>query len=409
MIGVTTSIVLDTRVQRADETYAVKLRITYKRQQKYYPIGIWLNEEAWQRTQQDNPRKGYKENKLYFNEIEKRAIDIIKQLHPFSFSGFKRKFNQDSQQQLDTVELFNEYIKKMKDEERFGSAASYSDALTSIQKFLATQKRKKLMVWDITPEWLQGYEDWMKAQKRASSTIGIYLRSLRTIVNIAIENGSISREDYPFGKRKYQIPASQNVKKALTLSDIKKIVEYEPRSRFQERARDIWLLSYLCNGINFKDLALLQNKNLAGNKVIFIRSKTENSTKQELKPVTIIQTEEIKNIIAKWRADTKDPDDFVFPFISHNDPPEQRHNKIKNITKKINKHMKNIGEVLKLEMKITTYTARHSFATVLKRSGAPIEFISESLGHKDLKTTENYLDSFEDDVKEAYQRKLLDF
>jgi len=51
----------------------------------------------------------------------------------------------------------------------------------------------------------------------------------------------------------------------------------------------------------------------------------------------------------------------------------------------------------------------NTFATVLKRSGAPIEFISESLGHKDLKTTENYLDSFEDDVKETYQKQLLNF
>ena len=71
--------------------------------------------------------------------------------------------------------------------------------------------------------------------------------------------------------------------------------------------------------------------------------------------------------------------------------------------------MKIIGKKLELELKLTTYTARHSFATVLKRSGAPIEFISESLGHKDLGTTENYLDSFENEIKEQYQRKLLNF
>ena len=71
--------------------------------------------------------------------------------------------------------------------------------------------------------------------------------------------------------------------------------------------------------------------------------------------------------------------------------------------------MKRIGEKLELDLKLTTYSARHSFATVLKRSGAPVEFISESLGHKDLRTTENYLDSFEDEVKEQYQRQLLNF
>ena len=82
--------------------------------------------------------------------------------------------------------------------------------------------------------------------------------------------------------------------------------------------------------------------------------------------------------------------------------------KIKQATKTINKYCKRIGEELEIETKITTYTARHSFATVLKRAGAPIEFISESLGHKDLKTTENYLDSFENETRQVYQRKLLD-
>jgi site-specific recombinase XerD len=71
--------------------------------------------------------------------------------------------------------------------------------------------------------------------------------------------------------------------------------------------------------------------------------------------------------------------------------------------------MKKIGTILGFDTKLTTYSARHSFATVLKRSGAPIEFISESLGHKDLKTTENYLDSFEDEMKESFQKQLLNF
>ncbi len=71
--------------------------------------------------------------------------------------------------------------------------------------------------------------------------------------------------------------------------------------------------------------------------------------------------------------------------------------------------MKRIGAELGFEAKVTTYVARHSFATVLKRSGASVEFIRESLGHKDLKTTQNYLDSFEHSVKENFQKQLLNF
>ena len=71
--------------------------------------------------------------------------------------------------------------------------------------------------------------------------------------------------------------------------------------------------------------------------------------------------------------------------------------------------MKRIGKGLGIDSKLTTYSARHSFATVLKRSGAPIEFISESLGHADLRTTETYLGSFEDSTRESFQKQLLNF
>ncbi len=71
--------------------------------------------------------------------------------------------------------------------------------------------------------------------------------------------------------------------------------------------------------------------------------------------------------------------------------------------------MNQIGETLGIESKITTYSARHSFETMLKRGGAPLEFISESLGHLDLKTTESYPDSFEDETKEKYANILTDF
>lgn len=84
-------------------------------------------------------------------------------------------------------------------------------------------------------------------------------------------------------------------------------------------------------------------------------------------------------------------------------------NKTKDITKRINKYMKRIGAALGIEIDLKTYSARHSFATILKRSGASTEFIGESLGHKNNKTTENYLDSFEDEMKANFQNKLLEF
>jgi len=118
---------------------------------------------------------------------------------------------------------------------------------------------------------------------------------------------------------------------------------------------------------------------------------------------------EIKSIIDKWGDKKQSPETYVFGIINKKDTPEKQNNKIQQAIKTVNKYMKKIGEELKLPIKVTTYVARHSYATVLKRSGAPIAFISESLGHKDLKTTESYLDSFEDDTKMEYQKQLLNF
>jgi integrase len=409
MIGVTTAIVQDTRVKRTDGTYAIKLRITYNREQKYYPVNVHLSPEDWQRTQSEKPRNEFKEHKLYFNKIEQRAIEIIKELSPFSFEGFEKKFDQRTDRAKDVLTYLDAYIKQLEKEERSGTADSYQCAYNSFTKYIKTKNRKKLSFGDITPEWLAEYEKWMLDAEKSMTTIGIYLRSLRTITNIAIEDGLLAREFYPFGKRKYQIPSGRNIKKALTLTDIKGIVNYKPTTQAEERGRDLWLFSYLCNGANVKDIARLQYKNIDHSMIQFVRAKTERTTKQDLKPIMVSLLPEVKHIIEKWGVKPAKPDTYVFGLLEKSDNSEKELAKVRQATKTINKYMKRIGEHLGININLTTYTARHSFATVLKRSGAPTEFISESLGHKDLRTTENYLDSFEDSVKESFQRQLLNF
>jgi len=406
MSNATSAIILEKRKVLKDGKFSVKLRITYLREQKYFPIGISLTLEEWERTLQSNPRKDAKDLKIYFNEIEKRAISVIKELVPFSFSEFERKFNQKSAIQKDVFVRLQAYEEKLKNENRFNSAGGYHTTFKSIQKFVG---KSKLDLTDITPEWLLKYEKWMLQNDNSLTTIGIYIRNLRTIINLAIEDGDLNRDYYPFGKRKYQIPSGQNIKKAITIQEIKKIIDYKPLTKAEEKARDMWIFSYLCNGANITDIAKLQYKNISKTNLTFIRTKTARSTKTNQKNISIVILPEIKEIIKKWGTKPIKPDVFIFGFINNTDTPERCNIKIKQATKTINKYMVRIGIKLEIDIKLTTYSARHSFATVLKRSGAPIEFISESLGHKDKKTTENYLDSFEDHTKLEYQKKLLDF
>ncbi len=410
MIRVTTATILDKRIQKNDGTYAVKLRVTFNREQKYYPLGKFLTPEQWNELQEEQPKiRELKRLKLHFAGIEKRAIGLIDDMENFSFPAFEKKFNDQPAVMNDVLDAIEKKKEKLAAAGSFNYAESYQSTHKSLTGFLNTMHRKKLKYSDITPEWLQQYEDWMRQNESSITTIGIYIRNLRTIINQAIEEGHFQKEFYPFGKRKYQIPHGKNVKKALTIEQIKMIVDHVPATEAAKKARDLWLFSYLCNGVNVTDIARLQYQNLSRKHITFIRAKTERSTKSNQKEIVIVRMPEIDALIDKWGVKPAKPSAYIFDLISSDDSHAVQFAKIKQATKTINKYMKRIGETFNFDLTLTTYTARHSFATVLKRSGAPIEFISESLGHKDLKTTENYLDSFEDDVRESYQKLLLNF
>ena len=410
MIGATTAVVHDTRVCKNDGTYAIKLRITYDREQKYFPLGKFLTKEDWEILKSGKHRKReLKELEVHLSAIESKAVKILDKMERFSFAEFLNLFNGKPQNKSSVLDALRERHNELTKKNRISTAVTMQYTIKSIEDYLKFVKRKTLAFSDITPEWLQSFEDWMDANKKSITTTGIYLRNLRTILNQAIENGLLPRENYPFSKNKYQIPSARNTKKALAIKDIKKFIEYYPKTDAEKRAKDLWTFSYLCNGVNIKDIARLKYKNLDSKRISFVRAKTERSTKANQKSIVVIRIPEINTIINKWGNKNIAPNDYVFPLLSEFDTPEQEYAKIQQATKTINKYTKRIGKELGFELSLTTYTARHSFATVLKRSGAPVAFISESLGHSSLRTTESYLDTFEDDTKESYQRKLLDF
>ncbi|MDX2190774.1 MAG: site-specific integrase [Bacteroidota bacterium] len=409
-MNATTAIILDKRIKTKNDTYAVKLRVTFNRKQQYYPLNFHLTLEDWDKAQLPNLRGDLKQMKLVCNKFEQKAVEIIRELPSFTFAAFEKRFlNNSHEEKADVFTYFEKYVSDLRKQDRIGTASSYNNALVSLKLFIDDKRRKILPFEHITVEFLNQYQSWMQNRGNSMTTVGIYLRSLRTILNQAIEKGHLKTEDYPFGIRKYQIPASRNIKKALTKADIKKIVEYIPKTEAEGRARDLWLFSYLCNGANIKDLALLKYKNIDNKSIQFIRSKTERSTKQDLKPILVMRIPKINELLDKYGAKPIQSNEYVFGLISDKDDSAKRKAKINQATKTINKYMKRIGKALDIELELTTYTARHSFATIMKRSGASTEMISESLGHKDKKTTDNYLDSFEDDVKTAFQHKLMEF
>jgi integrase len=409
MINATAAIVLDKRIVSKGNKFATKLRVTYNRQQKYYFLREHLTVKQWESIQGNRARGEFKKLGVYFKIMETRANDLIRDLHPFTFDIFEYRYFSRPVDHSNFLDIMQEYIDRLLEEERIGSARCYETALRSIKRFATNNKKKKIYFEDITVEWLNRYEKWMIGNGNSPSTVGIYTRNIRAIINVGIERRLLNRESYPFGRNKYIIPVSRNVKKALKLEEIKKIFDYEPITEAEEQAKDIWMFSYLCNGANIKDICLLRYKDIDEDSIQFIRAKTVNTRKSDIKPIRVLLLPEIKTIIRKWGGQTLDPNAYVFGFIKPDSTALYIDDRVHDITRLINKYMKRIGKKLELSQSCTTYTARHSFATVLKNKGISTEFISESLGHSSLSTTAHYLGSFEDETKLKNQKMLLDF
>jgi len=400
----TTSIFIDKYHPKADGLCAVSIRVTFERKKKYYPTPLSLTVEDFEKAMGDKPRNGFKVFALQMQAYEKRAADIIKELPDFTWLAFEKRYLSNRGAKDTIKSAFEEYVEALKQEKRIGTAVSYECAKNSLNSFTPN-----IRFADITPEFLRKYEKWMLDNDNSITTVGIYSRSLRTIFNNAITDGLITKDLYPFGKKKYEIPTANNIKKALTLKDIAAIYYYKPiKSTAAERMKDFWLFMYLCNGMNVKDLCLLKQKNIKDNILEFERAKTAR-TKRKIEPIRVPLTEDIKYIIKKWGTKAKDENEYLFPILSKGLSPERERQLIQQFTRLINDHMNNIASELGIEGDVTTYAARHSFATILQRSGASISFISEALGHTNVKTTQNYLAGFEDESKKEVTKALTAF
>ena len=383
---------------------SVSIRVTYDRQRKYFPTPISLTPADFDKVQVSKPRNEFKEFPLRLQVYEKKAAEIIDRLPVFTWTAFEKQYltNRAVKDQIDHA--FTIYAEELRKTGRIGTAVSYECARTSLNKFVPNLKFS-----DITPELLHRYEKWMLAQSNSITTVGIYLRSLRAIFNNALAEGLLTKEHYPFGKKRYEIPSGNNIKKALTLKDIGVIYKHkiEPGSTV-ERARDYWIFMYLCNGINVKDLCLLKYDNIKGDVLEFERAKTIR-TKRKVEPTRVTLTEHLEVIIKKWGNTNKEGSNYIFPVLGKGLSPARARQLIQQLTQLINSHMREIARVLEITKDVTTYAARHSFATVLQRSGVSTEFISEALGHSNVNTTKSYLAGFKDDHKKEISKALTAF
>ena len=354
---------LDTR-PKSNGLHNVKITVYHKAEKKFFATKIDLSKADFHQISESlkgnvNLRR---DDKIRVKEILREKLDEAQKIcenlgNRFSYFKFNELYT-DSKGKSDSLEfLFDQFISGKKGKGKIGTAISYTNAQHSILSF-----SPKATITDITISFLERYKSFMESEGKSRTTVGIYMRSLRTIFNKAINSGLVDKSDYPFGKGKF--------------------------------------------GINFKDIIYLRKSNLSKDQIVFKREKVK-----EKDPTFIYVeiTEELNKLIKRNRTHKIGKDPLLFDVISEDRSLEDQYKQLRQFIKTTNKYLKRVGEKLELSIPVSTYTARHSWATVAQRQGISVGEISEALGHASIKTTSAYLNGFAKEQRRRNAQKTADF
>jgi len=400
--------------------FPIFIRITEDRKSRYIKTGLYALEEDWDekdnlfRTKYRRAEEQYKipihddYNKILRKKLAE-AESVVSRLtlsdKLISSEQVKDEILKSKKLGKDSVLKYIDYIvEELKKQGKVGTSTCYKDLKRSLKAFLKILDKEDITFIEITPEFLKTYEADFRTRDVKDTGISFYFRSLRAVLNKAIAEGYCKREMYPFDKYKISKFDTHTSKRAIAKKDIEAIkkLKLEVGSSLFH-SRNIFLFSYYNRGINFSDIAMLTWENIRNNRLIYTRLKTG-------KPYNIQMLEPTLEILEYYKTHNyKGDDGYIFPILD-----KDRHGttvKIKNRIHKIlgetNEDLKKIGSKAKLDIPLTTYVARHTYATVMKRSGVSTSVISEALGHDSERTTQIYLDSFENDVLDEASKAIL--
>ena len=288
-------------------------------------------------------------------------------------------------------QYMNDYLKPfmnicIQDLEKRGkdkTAMNYRTTLSSFCRYCS----EDVLFSRINNSLIKGYEHWLKTKKVALNTISFYMRILRAVYNKAVEMG-LACQTFPF-KNVYtgiEKTVKRSIRKQALAQLYKLDLNDKPPLSF---ARDMFLFSFYSRGMSFIDLAFLKRENIVGEYIIYNRHKTGQSLTVKIEPC-------MQTIIDRY-AYSKD---FLFPIIKENQS-YQSALRIHNIRLKALSQMLHLGKLL------TSYVARHSWASIAKQNGIPIRIICEGMGHQNENTTRIYLASLEQSVVDKANAKLL--
>jgi len=287
------------------------------------------------------------------------------------------------------LEFFDHEIERLKSMERLGYASVHTMTKSRLSNYM---NNVDMAFDDIDLNFIRKFEDWMIRKNIAVTTRSIDLRTFRTVWRNAIKERDCKDTHYPFKDfafSKYNNPKTK--KRAITQEQFQKIANLKLEDDKLVNSRNYFLFSYYCRGLNFTDLAGLKWTNIIDGHLNYVRAKTKEQFDFKLHPEALHILNFYKNM------EGNSDDGYIFPILyKRHATVRSKRDRRQKILKRVNKDLKTISEKAEIQKNLTTYVARHTYATTLKARGISIEEIGKTLGHDSPKTTEIYLDEIGD-------------
>lgn len=278
----------------------------------------------------------------------------------------------------------------------------YSVAKTCISAWrglLAASQQSSLDFSDLTPELLAAFEHHLMTSGRSRNTVSLYMRTMQNLCHRAWREGIATVPDDLFDKVfTGAVPAQHRAIAPELIRQISSVVLVDRQKRLQF-ARDMFMLSFYLRGISYIDLAHLRKSDLKEGIISYWRQKTKKTTSLRLEPCAM-------EIIERY-AHLAEGTIYLLPIIRVQGTADEEQKQYESALRLYNKHLNRISEILNLGMPLTSYVARHSWATIASSIGVELADISQSLCHSSEKMTRNYIRSFSADRLEGVNRKVI--
>lgn len=291
------------------------------------------------------------------------------------------------------LEYFKSQIDSLAHNEKYGTARNYKRTYKSFATFLNGQD---IPFHQFNEELVCAYNDWLTQRGVIRNTSSFYLRVLRAVYNKAIKQ-KLAPQAYPF--RSVYTGVDRTRKRAINESAILRLKHIDlSRSAKLAFARDIFIFSYCTRGMAFIDIAFLRKKDIENNMIYYSRRKTGQRLAIYIEPC-------MREIIKRYEQETNDSP-YVFPIIRTTNKA-QSYKQYLTALGCYNKYLKILSAKTGLSTNLSSYCARHSWATAARNHNIPLSVISAGMGHSSEKTTQIYLDSLENSILDQANRHIL--